>query len=79
MCSFFEKGKTGSRDISIEQGNPILEEIDEYAECILTGKRPETDGQGALESLAFIRAAIESARTGREVELEGLLSRKSSD
>jgi predicted dehydrogenase len=46
-----------------------LEEIDEFADCIRTGKRPETDGQGALQALAFIRAAIESARSGKQAKI----------
>ena len=65
-----KKGETGFQDVPIGEGNPILEEIDEFAECIRTGKRPETDGEGALASLALIRAAIESSRTGRPVMLE---------
>lgn len=51
-------------------GNPIQEEVDEFAECILTGKRPETDGRVALQALALVRAAIESARTGKPADLE---------
>jgi len=66
----FEKGKTGSKGISITEGDPILEEIDEFAHCIRTGVRPETDGQGALAALALIRAAIESARTGKQAKIE---------
>ena len=66
----FEKGKVGSRDIPIRIGNPILEEIDEFADCIRTGKAPETDGEGALDALALIRAAIESARTGKPAHVE---------
>lgn len=66
----FEKGKTGSRQVPLTLGNPILEELDEFADCILTGGQPETDGEGALTALSFIRAAIESANTGRQVELE---------
>ena len=62
----FPKGRTGGEDIAINTGNPILEEIDEFAECIQTGKKPETDGDGALQALALIRAAIESARTGEQ-------------
>jgi len=50
-------------------GDPILEEVDEFAGCIRTGKKPETDGAGALTALALIRAAIDSARTGKPVEL----------
>ena len=66
----FEKGKTGSTTVPLTLGNPIIEEIDEFAECILTGARPETDGQGALSALAFIRAAIESSQSGRQAKLE---------
>ena len=66
----FQKGKTGSQEIAIPVGNPILEEVDEFADCIREGKSPETDGQGALEALALIRAAIESARTGAPVPVE---------
>ena len=47
-----------------------MEEIEEFAHCIQTGERPETDGEGALVALALIRAAIECARTGRQVKIE---------
>lgn len=66
----FEKGKTGSSKVELPLGNPILEEIDEFADCILTGGQPETDGQGALAALSFIRGAIESSNSGRPAELE---------
>jgi predicted dehydrogenase len=56
--------------IPIPHTDPFLEEISEFADCIRTGKRPETDGQGALAALAYVRAAIESARTGKEVKVE---------
>jgi len=65
----FKKGKTGGEDIALNVGNPILEEIDEFADCIRTGKKPETDGEGGLQALAFIRAAIESARTGKQAKV----------
>ena len=65
----FPKGRTGGEDIAINTGNPILEEIDEFAECIQTGKKPETDGEGALQALALVRAAIESARTGGQAKV----------
>jgi predicted dehydrogenase len=66
----FEKGKTGVRNIPLSIGDPVLEEIDEFADCIRTGGNPETDGPGALVALALIRAAIESARTGKQVPIE---------
>jgi predicted dehydrogenase len=66
----FQKGKTGSEEVPIPVGNPILEEVEEFADCIRERKSPETDGQGGLEALALIRAAIESARTGAPVRVE---------
>jgi predicted dehydrogenase len=66
----FEKGKDGAQDIPLAERDPILEEIDEFADCIQTGAQPETDGQGALVALALIRAAIESARTGKQANVE---------
>ena len=31
----FEKGRTGSKKVPLALGNPILEEIDEFADCSL--------------------------------------------
>lgn len=44
----FERGKNGAREVSIKKGNPILEEIDEFAACIRTGeeKNPKPMGKG---------------------------------
>ena len=64
------KTKDKPETISFPIGDPILEEIDEFADCIRTGKKPETDGQGALAALALIRAAIDSARSGKPVDLK---------
>jgi predicted dehydrogenase len=66
----FQKGNGRPEEIALPIGDPILEEIDEFANCIRTGKKPETDGQGALKALALIRAAIDSARTGKPVGLK---------
>ena len=66
----FEKSKDGSTVVPLNTGDPILEEIDEFADCIQTGARPETDGEGGLAALALIRAAIESVRSGTQVRIE---------
>lgn len=58
------------KNISILQTDPFLEEIEEFAECIQTGVPPETDGSAALAALAYVRAAIEAAKTGNRVNLE---------
>jgi xylose dehydrogenase (NAD/NADP) len=69
----FEKGKDEPKDIPLKERDIILEQIDEFAHCIQTGERPETDGEGGLVALALIRAAIESARTGKQVALEEMM------
>ena len=56
--------------MDIPLGNPILEEIEEFADCIQTSAKPETDGDGAIAALALIRAAIESAKTGKTADIE---------
>jgi predicted dehydrogenase len=65
----FKKDRTGSEDIALDAGNPILEEIDEFADCIRSGKKPETDGRGAMQALALVRAAIDSARSGKQAKV----------
>jgi len=63
-----EKGQA-SVDVSFSPVDPVLEELDEFADCISTGGRPETDATGALSALAFVRAAIDSARSGKKIEV----------
>lgn len=68
----FDKGKDEPETVPLPIGDPILEEVDEFADCIRTGRRPETDGEAALAALAFVRAAIDSARTNAPVDLKSL-------
>jgi len=70
QLKLFKKDRVEFEDIPLSLGDPILEEIEEFGSCIRTKKNPETDGGGALAALCFIRAAIESARTGKEVRLD---------
>jgi len=44
----------------------------EFAECIHTGKPPETICTDNIKSLAMVFAAIESAETGKRVEIQPL-------
>jgi predicted dehydrogenase len=66
----FTKGSTEGKPVELRIGDPLLEEVDEFADCVSTGRKPETDGHASLKALALIRAAIESARTGVTVEVE---------
>lgn len=62
-------GTGGAKRIELPVGDPMLEQIDEFADCIRSGRTPETDGESSMHPLAVIRAAIESAATGKPVEL----------
>ena len=64
----FEKGKAPA-DIPFVPTDPVLEEIDEFADCIRAGALTETGADEALAALAFVRAAIDSARLGKKIEL----------
>lgn len=66
----FTAGKTEGERVELRIGDPLLEEIDEFADCVRAGRAPETDGHASFKALALIRAAIESARTGRPAEVE---------
>lgn len=68
----FDKAKDDPETIPLPIGDPILEEVDEFADCIRTGRRPETDGEVGLAALALVRAAIESSQTGIAVDLKSL-------
>jgi predicted dehydrogenase len=68
----FDKAKDEPETIPLPIGDPILEEVDEFADCIRTGTRPETDGEAGLAALALVRAAIESSQTGAAVDLKSL-------
>jgi predicted dehydrogenase len=70
--TLFELDKDGGKEIPLIQGDPILEEIDEFARCIRTGAKPETDGSSSLSALALVRAAIESAGTGKPANVSSL-------
>ncbi len=49
--------------------NGFREEIAHFVECVSTGRRPAMGGPEARADLAFVLAAYESARTGRQVEV----------
>lgn len=66
----FTSDQDAGTEIPLTVGDPILEQVEEFADCIRTGAKPETDGPSSLAALALIRAAIESARTGQQVLLE---------
>jgi len=56
--------------VATQKNDTLVEELDEFAECVRGKGRPEVDGEKALRSLAVIRAGVKAAREGRHVTVE---------
>jgi predicted dehydrogenase len=69
-----KRGETGPRAVSTEKNDTIREELEEFAHCVRTGTRPETDGYWAARNLAVIKAGAKSARERRTVEVAEVLT-----
>jgi len=46
---------------------------DEFADAISQGRKPETSGEDSLKSLALIFAALDSAKSHRQVSVKNYL------
>lgn len=68
-----KRGEKTARAIPTEKNDTIREELDEFAQCVRTGSKPETDGFWAARNLAVIKAGGKSAREGRVVEVAEVL------
>jgi predicted dehydrogenase len=68
-----KRGDSKATPIATANNDTIREELEEFAACIRSGKRPETDGHWAARNLAVIKAGIRSAREGRAVEVKEIL------
>jgi len=64
------RGEAAPRPIATAANDTIREELEEFAACIRTGRKPETDGGGPRENLAVLTAGIQSAREDRAVDVE---------
>ncbi|MCU4924479.1 Gfo/Idh/MocA family oxidoreductase [Halobacteria archaeon AArc-dxtr1] len=63
-----------SGDMRMEYTGPPVDEVEEefdyFGYCVLTGTRPEPDGEDGLADIKIIETAYEAAETGRRIELE---------
>jgi predicted dehydrogenase len=69
--SLQRRGQDKAEPVSITANDYLRAEIEEFAQCILHGGVPEVGGREAMAALAVVRAAIDSAATGRPVSLPG--------
>ncbi len=63
------RGEAKPQAVGIAPNDAIREELDEFAACVRSGTKPETDGWWAARNLAVIIAGIQSAREGRAVDV----------
>jgi predicted dehydrogenase len=69
-----KRGEKSARAVATEKNDTIREELEEFAQCVRTGARPETDGYWATRNLAVIRAGVRSAREGRAVDVADVIA-----
>jgi predicted dehydrogenase len=69
----------GSKD-RIEQEvdtlDTVQDELDEFARNVRNGSQPETGGPEGLEATAILEGIVESAATGRVVDLDEVRARE---
>ena len=59
--------------VPCSKNDPIVEELEEFANAVRGDGEPEMDGERSTRSLAVLLAGIKSAREGRRVEIEEVL------
>ena len=69
-----ERGTKGSRPVTCAAGDPIAEELSEFAAAVRGRGEPEMNGERGTASLAVLLAGIRSAREGRRVEVAEVLA-----
>jgi predicted dehydrogenase len=60
----------------METLDTVEDELAEFASNVRTGARPETGGPEALEAVAILEGIVESATTGRVVDLDEVRARE---
>jgi predicted dehydrogenase len=70
---YLTRGDTAPVSIACEKNDTIVEELEEFADCIRGTKQPEMDGDRATESLAVIRAGVQSMQENRRVDVAEVL------
>jgi predicted dehydrogenase len=69
-----KRGEKAARTIATQRNDTIREELEEFARCVRTGAKPETDGFWATRNLAVIKAGARSAREGRSVDVAEIVA-----
>ena len=66
---FQETGSVEREDITLEPVDPVADQMAEFAAAIRGEATPEVGGREGLEIVSILAAAVESAATGRAVDI----------
>ena len=68
--SIQRKDASVKEEVKVEEVDSILEELEEFADCVRLGKKPEVSGKEAIDALAIVQAAIKSVETAGPVTID---------
>ena len=71
---WLKRGGSGFESVEIQNNDPLVEELEEFAAAARGKGQPEMSGERATASLAVIRAGIVSAKEGRRVTVVEVLA-----
>ena len=63
------RGEAEPTIVPLTPVDPLVEELAEFARCVREGTRPEVGGPEATAAIAVLEAIVESAQTGRAVDV----------
>ena len=69
-----KRGSDKVERIATEKNDAIADELEEFARAVRGETQPEMDGERSTRSLAVILAGIRSAKEGRRIEVEEMLT-----
>lgn len=69
-----KQGESGQTAVVVEKVDTLAEQLIEWAEAAQGHGAPEVGGESAMESLAVVKAGIESVRENRHVDVAEILA-----
>ena len=70
------RGQPERTAVPLAAVDPVVEELAEFARCVRDGTNPEVGGEEAASNIAVLEAIVESAQTGRAVDVNGAAARR---
>jgi predicted dehydrogenase len=64
------RGQDERTAVPLTPVDAIVEELAEFARCVRDGTKPEVGGEAATANIAVLEAIVESAKSGRTVEVK---------